>query len=80
MTLSERQRMKGQRFQPCEKSQATRQKKDRRIAAIRYLSTGTREKAQLAHLAFVWIGNMHSTRNSCAVMHCGVPTVVISEK
>ena len=25
-------------------------------------------------------GNMHSIRNSCAVMDCGVPTVVISEK
>jgi hypothetical protein len=25
-------------------------------------------------------GNMHSIRNSCAVMHCGVPTVVMSEK
>ena len=26
------------------------------------------------------IGNMHSIRNSCAVMDCGVPTVVMSEK
>ena len=26
------------------------------------------------------LGNMHSTRSSCAVMHCGVPTVVIKEK
>lgn len=26
------------------------------------------------------VGNMHSTRSSCAVMHCGVPTVVIKEK
>jgi hypothetical protein len=25
-------------------------------------------------------GNIHSIRNSCAVMHCGVPTLVISEK
>lgn len=25
-------------------------------------------------------GNMHSIRNSCAVTHCGVPAVVISEK
>ena len=25
-------------------------------------------------------GNMHSIRNSCAVIHCGVPTVVMSEK
>jgi len=26
------------------------------------------------------VGNMHSTRSSCAVMHCSVPRVVISEK
>src|SRR5215467_10179343 len=26
------------------------------------------------------VGNMHSTRSSCAVMHWGVPTVVIKEK
>ena len=26
------------------------------------------------------MGNMHSIRNSCAVMDCGVPTVVMNEK
>jgi hypothetical protein len=32
------------------------------------------------YLPSMSVGNMHSTRSSCAVMHCGVPTVVIKEK
>jgi hypothetical protein len=44
------------------------------------LSLTNKGAAVKVYLPLTPVGNMHSTRSSCAVIHCGVPTVVIKEK